>query len=256
MAKQNKKLAQVFHYELYGKRQAKYDFLNDNSLNSIGWGELENREPKYLFVKKDWNIVEKYNQGFVINELFTKGATGIKTQRDDANIFFSDIDRYNMYNDIIEHSEDDLKIKYSFKDVRDWKVSYAKDDLQKNKVLIKSLLYRPFDIRHTNYTGKTKGVMGYPRKDIMKHLVNDNFSFVTTRLNRGLSAGYCFISNTVLDLHLLDSAADSLQVFPLYLYPDQKTDGIFTEKDTSASSVPNRKPNLNLEIVEQIAKKI
>ncbi len=31
------KLARVFHFDLYGKREDKYDFLSNNSISTIAW---------------------------------------------------------------------------------------------------------------------------------------------------------------------------------------------------------------------------
>ena len=49
----SKKLADVYHYDLYGKRDFKYSFLDDNSLKTIKWEKLDYSEPNYFFVKKD-----------------------------------------------------------------------------------------------------------------------------------------------------------------------------------------------------------
>lgn len=145
---------------------------------------------------------------------------------------------------------DDIRKKYFLaKDGRDWQLAFAKQDIISNNFLITKIQYRPFDYRFTAYTGITKGFMAYPREKIMAHLIKDNFAFVTTRLNRGLSQGYSFISKNILDLHLLDSAADSLQSMPLYLYP-------VTNKQQAIGLNSRRTPNLNIEIVKQISEKL
>ncbi len=43
--KKNNELSKVFHYDLFGKRELKYDFLNSNSLNTIPYKEIENIAP-------------------------------------------------------------------------------------------------------------------------------------------------------------------------------------------------------------------
>jgi hypothetical protein len=73
------KLAQIFHYDLYGKREAKYDFLNNNSLDSIEWNELDLKEPNFFFVKKDFDESGSYEKGFKINELFQINSAGMKS---------------------------------------------------------------------------------------------------------------------------------------------------------------------------------
>ena len=76
------KLAQVFHFDLYGKREDKYDFLNENSINSIDWNTLEPKAPNHFFVKKDFEVQEIYDEGFSVNSLFHTNSVGIVTSKD------------------------------------------------------------------------------------------------------------------------------------------------------------------------------
>ncbi|HRO08535.1 MAG TPA: hypothetical protein PK047_06675 [Saprospiraceae bacterium] len=85
----NNKLAQVFHFDLYGKRDDKYDFLNENNLASIEWNELQPNEPNYFLVNKDFDAQNDYDKGFRVNELFTINSAGIVTARDEFTIHFS-----------------------------------------------------------------------------------------------------------------------------------------------------------------------
>ncbi len=79
----------------------------------------------------------------------------------------------------------------------------------------------------------------------MKHLVNPNVALQITSKNRQLSLGYFFISKNISDRHLLDTAADSMSVFPLYLYQE-------SERQHSIDKPNDRQPNLNTEIVQTI----
>ena len=63
-------LGKVFHYDLFGKRQFKYDFLKANSLKTIPYKALPNLAPNYFFVQKDFKAQKNYDKGFKINELF------------------------------------------------------------------------------------------------------------------------------------------------------------------------------------------
>ena len=47
--KKSNELGKVFHYDLYGKRDFKYDFLYENSLKTIGYKKLPNIAPNYFF---------------------------------------------------------------------------------------------------------------------------------------------------------------------------------------------------------------
>ena len=65
----SKKLADVYHYDLYGKRDFKYEFLDENNLKTIKWEKLDYSEPNYFFVKKDFTDIKEYEKGFKVDEL-------------------------------------------------------------------------------------------------------------------------------------------------------------------------------------------
>lgn len=48
--KKEKELGKVFHYDLYGKRELKYDFLIENSIKTIEFDELKPEKPYVFFV--------------------------------------------------------------------------------------------------------------------------------------------------------------------------------------------------------------
>lgn len=83
--------------------------------------------------------------------------------------------------DLINLDEITLKKKYDLPaDGRDWTVAGAKRDLIENEPVAQKILYRPFDIRNTLYTGKTKGFLAYPRAETSRHFVNkENISLIT-----------------------------------------------------------------------------
>jgi hypothetical protein len=71
-------LAQVLHFDLYGKREAKYNFLDQNSLKSIEWNTLTPQEPNFLFKNQNNELFILYNKGISIENLFVINATGVK----------------------------------------------------------------------------------------------------------------------------------------------------------------------------------
>ncbi len=241
----DKKLAQVFHYDLYGKREEKYEFLNSFILKNILWTDVEPKFASYSFSNLNNEELDRYNSGINIEALFLLNATGVKTERDVLTIQFISKEIEEILADIRSQSIEALRLKYKLeKDGRDWQLSNAKTDILTNPYSIVHIHYRPFDFRFTAYTGITKGFMAYPREKIMTHFLEDNLALISTRINRGLSQGYNFVSRKIIDLHLLDSAADSLQTFPLYLY--QNTDELGNERKKY------RTPNLNPQIVQQL----
>jgi hypothetical protein len=82
----SKNKAQIFHFDLYGKREDKYNFLNENTLASVQWTALQPDEPNFFFVNKNMQGKEEYEKGFKVNELFNVNTSGIKTHDDGNNL--------------------------------------------------------------------------------------------------------------------------------------------------------------------------
>lgn len=87
--KKQDELGEIFHYDLYGKRDFKYDFLNQN-LNDLKWNNLKFEAPYYFYVPKDFGEQTQYEKGFKIDKLFNEYNTGIQTKRDKVAISFND----------------------------------------------------------------------------------------------------------------------------------------------------------------------
>ena len=195
--------------------------------------------PQFFFVPKDFASQEEYDKGFAVKELFCICNAGSKTERDSLNIHFTDEDRLSVLKDFKELSINELVERYHTKDSRDWQVQLAQKDLQTNPIIATKISYRPLDIRYINYTGKTKGIMGYPRYDIMCHMIHPNISMCLVRNNRRYEETY-FISNGISDKSYI-SSNDDITVFPLYAY-----------KENMGSE--ERLVNFNKDIYDSIAK--
>ncbi len=246
MDNNKKKLAKVYHFDLYGKRQEKYE----NSIDSVKWTEVENKEPNYFFVPKDYELLEKYEKGFSVKKLFPVNGVGICSKRDKIAFQFEKETLINILNDFNNLTEEELKIKYKVKsESRDQKVSYAKNNIINKGIensFIKEINYRIFDKRWTYHTNISKGFLAYPVYNVMQHLsYKNNFGLITNREQKIGFFDSLFISKNIIDLHIVDNGS---YIFPLYLYPDSKTDGVFTKKA--------RTSNLNPDIVKQFSEKL
>lgn len=254
MAKHDKKLAEVLHFNLYGKRDDKYNFLNQNSIGSIPWEQLEPNEPNYFFTVKNFADRDVYESGFKIDELFRINNVGIVTARDSFTLYNS---KELLSNAIIEFiALDDETARKRFNlgpDARDWKVSLAKADLMvhfPNKGSFIKINYRPFDSKWTFLTGKSKGFHSYPRIDVMQHLLKLNISLIAPK--QAINGfNHIFLSNSPCDKNFIDSAGQfgAGNVFPLYLYS-------VCNAQKTINTKSERTPNLKPEIVNQIAEKL
>ena len=214
-------LGEVLNFDLFGKRDLKYDFLIDNSLKTIPYKKIENIAPNYFFTQKDFLDQKNYAIGFSINELFPLNNVGIVTAKDLV---------------LINESKSDLSRSVS--------TNYP---ITPNNSLIKRIAYRPFDNKYVYYDTK---IIERAREKVMQHFLSErNIGLVIGRQGQvvgNMPWNLSFITNSITDFNLYYRGGGA--VFPLYLNPDN--DGQQTIDNNE------RKPNLNAEIVNQIAKKL
>lgn len=236
-----KGFGKIYHTDLYGKRMHKFEVLNKNNWKNIKWQINPITEPNYFFVPKESKSSEEYYAGFGLDDLMPIYNSGIQTKRDKICISFNEDRVKNIVSDFNELNSDQIRQKYNLPpDGRDWKIDWAKKDLLLGYNIV-DILYRPFDIRKTIYTTRSKGFIAYPRqKTSSQFFKHENIGLIFTRFDRQLSLGYFFVTNILLDLHALDSAGDSMMVAPLYLYHEDGT----------------KTSNLKKEIVDEIEKNV
>jgi predicted helicase len=244
------KLATVYHKDLYGLREDKYETLLNNSLKSLVWNKIACRAPEYFFIAKDIAIQIDYEQGFSINELFSVNSSGIKTHRDDFVIDFNANDLKlrieRFYN--LDYSDVEIKNKLGLKDNRDWSLSKARQSGFFELTNIKDILYRPFDYRKIYYDSN---LIDFGREKVMQHFFKeDNLCLISCRQQSTFNFQHIFVSYLISDMCSISSQTkETGYAFPLYTYPEPTTQQNLEETST-------REPNLNPELIKQIAAKL
>lgn len=250
-------LANVNHLDMWGSRKAKYDALWSLPIKSNEFSPLSPTAPNYLFVPFNNDLEKQYRTWFLVSELFPVNSVGIVTARDDLTIHFTPEDVRSTVEDFANLSAEEARSKYQLeKDARDWKVQWAQEDLRSSgldKKNIVPIAYRPFDIRQTYYTGKTKGFHCMPRGNVMQHmLIGQNFGLcLSKRKETDGEWDLAFISKDIITHHTLSMKEVNYQL-PLYLYPETSDSSDLL----AAASDSKRNPNLNEKIVATIAKKL
>lgn len=195
--KKKGELGRVFHSEIYGRREAKYDYLANNSLSDIAWTELEIKEPYFFFVPKDFSKEEEYNKGFKLDELFLYCVCGLVTSKDKVNVRFSKEEAEQLAEDFKIGDVDFLRRKYDIgEDTRDWSLDRAKLDIVENYGLkkIAKYLYRPFDIRYIVHTGKTNGLVAWPRGHSLDDLLlHENIALLVCKQQSTYNFQHVFV---------------------------------------------------------------
>lgn len=246
--KKNKnELGKIFHFDLFGKRNEKYEFLNHNSIKTIGYKELPNKAPMYFMVSKDFEVEVIYNEGFSVVDLFPLNNVGIVTARDHFTIHSTQEQVENTIKEFLDLNDEEARRRFNLgKDVRDWQVAFAKKDLKDkypDKGIFTRIAYRPFDEKWTFYTGKSKGFHCYPRFDTMKHFIQSNYGIsLCKQFKSGQKYHHIFINDKIIESSFVSNKTSEItSVFPLYLYQTP------TELDPR-----ERIPNFNPEILSQI----
>ena len=247
----DKNFAQVFHYDLYGKRIDKYNFLLNNTLETVPWTELDLSEPQFFFVNKDFSQKEEYEKGFSIADLFSEYGVGITTAHDEFVIDEKDVlkIRFEKFKSA-QPIPDELHTKFNVKKKEGWNIHDGWLNIQKSSNLydyIKPISYRPFDNRYIFYEDKL--VWRCVRK-IMRHFINgNNVGLMLCRQQKTNGFYHCLVHNNIVESSFVSNKTSEIGYsFPLYLHPEIKNQ---TSPDYGLG-----KPNLNPELVKVFAEKI
>jgi predicted helicase len=132
--KKKNKLGELFHFDLFGKRELKYTFLKENDIQSINWNRLKNESPNFFFVKKNFEGILDYKKGFKVDNLFSIYTSGIKTHKDKELIsikkFFDNNQPY-FYRPF-----DTQNIEYDLQKVKRHRYSVMKNMLHQNIAIL------------------------------------------------------------------------------------------------------------------------
>ncbi len=202
----------IHYYDVYGQRAEKYAFLAQNDLNSIEWLEIAPREPFYLLIPQETPLLEEYEQGFSVKDMFQISSVGIVTGRD----------RIFIANNTESLKEQVLKYCNEF-----------------NEQCIKDIHYRPFDIRKVYYDTKK---LERARENTFKHMLppptnpktpnqtRKNVALNTPRQlkNNDKSWTQCFISSCINDQGLSSGGNGAGVNYPLYQFRDPNYTENFT----------------------------
>jgi predicted helicase len=242
----------VAHLDCFGVRQAKYDFLNDNTICTTKKQMLDPAAPFYLFVPQDVRLLKEYEAGLRITEVLPVNSVGIVTARDSLTIQDSPEAVWQTVRDFGGLPEEAAREKYGLgKDAEDWQIQLAQRDLRTSgpsRDKIVPLLYRPFDRRFTYYTGCSRGFICRPRPEVMRHmLAGDNVALAVGRQWQAIGSptwDLAFAANRMTEFNLYRRGGNVL--LPLYLYP---LPGEMVPASAWPPGKGGRRPNLSRDCV-------
>lgn len=241
-------LGQLLRYDLYGKRELKYEALISNNLKDLNFEKISPFSPMFLFKALDEDKIKLYNKGILPTELFLSNVMGFQTHRDS---FCIDDDKNVLEKRLLDFSNCDLKdvsMLFGVKDSSDFSIQKAQTEIKKMNlpIEISECTYRPFEKKYILFD---RLVVDRPRKELLINIKNrENLLLGIGR--QGLAVGdidWCLVSVSKLPVDANIFRRGGINLFSLYLYPD-------FDSQLSIDSQPARRPNLDMKIVDQIAK--
>ena len=241
--KSPKESCSVHHSELWGSREKKYDWLRKNDIETTDWVEISPKTGFYLFVPRDETLIEAYESNPKITDIFKLNSVGIVTARDNLTIHWSLDDAWTTVSTFSKMDKELARQAYNLgKDSNDWKVEWAQKDLlesglDKNKIV--PILYRPFDLRYTYYTGKSGGFICRPRPEVMQHMLNNNIGLVTVRQVAEGIFNHGLITDSIIESRITLSNKGIGFLFPLYVCQNSDRESLFDKERNDDVKLPN-----------------
>jgi predicted helicase len=247
-------VAKIFHADLHGLSGVKDKALSTLDITQTNWSSVDIKASSfYLLIPQNSDLWREYDQFWKITEIMPVNSVGIVTARDALTIHWSKEEILQTVNEFAKLPVEVARQKYDLSaDSRDWKVNLAQEDLKRSGVSDSSIvpiLYRPFDIRYTYYTGKSKGFHCMPRGEVMQHmLAGDNLGLIARRSMIGDLISYFSVSQYIISDGVIRSDnKGSESLFPLYLYPTTSAEiemGITRKPNISAKFLTKFEQNL------------
>ena len=233
----------ICHADLWGLREAKYDWLEKNDISTVQWKEIHPKSPSYFFVPRDEALLEQYQKWPTVTEIFPVNSVGIVTARDNLTIRWSPEEVWATVLNFSKLDPEMAREAYELgKDARDWKVKLAQEDLKSSgldREKVVPILYRPFDVRYTYYTGKSRGFHCMPRPEVMRHMLKENLGLIVPKQFKEVSGAF---ATEEIAGHKTVSAFDINYLLPLYCYPDTDKKDLLSKLSKPGKKTTNLNP--------------
>ncbi len=244
--------ARVHHSDLWGQREGKYAALAESDITTTAWEELKPESPNYLFKPWDSERGQEYTQWPKITEIMHINSTGIVTSRDKLTIRWSRSEVMAVVRDFVALPAETARRKYRLPNDRGgWRVNWAQEDLANSQMrddLVKPILYRPFDIRYTYYTGNSQGFIWRPRGDVMRNMLSGcNLGLITTRQT---TDKWDALATRYISGHKTCAAQDVNSLFPLYSYSSRQ------QVQQGSYQPASRRPNLDARFTAELVNRL
>jgi len=262
--------SRVYHADLWGTRESKYDSLANTDIEKTNWQRIQPSSPFYFFVPQGGNLAAEYEQGWKIPDVFQVNSVAIDTGRDSLTIRWTREDAWQTVTDFVAATVEEARLQFDLgEDTEEWRIRWAQRDLKESgpsKEHLAAILYRPFDVRYTYYTGLTKGFHCRPRTTVMQHLIGGhNRALITSRQQSQLGEAWALVGVTdklTERCAISNKTKEANYVFPLHLLDaERRKKGGWTRVATMALFEPSagyqtRRPNLSPAFLRALAERL
>ena len=216
-SEKNNSDAEIYHFDLYGARDNKYHYLEDNSLLSIPWKKLSPQAPHYFFVPKDFSLQSEYEKGFRINEVITVNKIGVETGMD---TFFVGMNKDHLAKTMKDSFDGKLTTinKYGIHNTSGYPLLDRFNKAKYDASNIQKITYRPLDYMYCYYD---VALLRRSSAETMRHLQKANIALILSPQGKAIGGDNwdgVFISNTIVDKNIYRRGGGL--VFPLYVYKE------------------------------------
>jgi hypothetical protein len=252
----------VQHATLLGPCAAKYEWLTSHAL--LSQNQICPSSPYYFFVKRDETHREEYEKLTPVTSVFQVYSTGVQTSRDHLVVAFDRKELKVRLERFLDPNRSDNDVRtelfpgkvvanYKAGDTRQWALSDARKALRDDtqwESLIQLCLYRPFDLRQMIYDQR---MIDWPRPKVMRHmLAGNNVALLLPRQLAGESFHHAFSTRNLAEMCVISSkTTEQNNLFPLYLYDEEKGLGLSTSKEGKGQL--GRTPNFSGSFLKALA---
>jgi hypothetical protein len=257
--KDENKECKVYHSEIWGLRENKYDWLLKNDISTTKWEKLSPKSEFYLFIPREEKLLGMYDKYPKITVVFPLNGVGITTARDS---FVIDRNKNTLENRIrlfknSKYSDDELHKFFQINKKKGWSIREAWNLLQpiSDSDLSKYILpvfYRPFDVQWIFYHDS---VVWRTVKRVMRHMMQENLGLLTCRQQSEVGFYHAFVCQNIAEACVVSNKTREINyLFPLYLYPSADKNALFSDEETLGKKEPNINPKL-LTVLSEVYRK-
>lgn len=214
------KESRVFHSDLWGRREEKYEFLFQQKIDSTKWTEISPSGDNFFFIPQE---SDQENQEYIffdsITDIFSGYVSGIQTGRDDFVSKASNQEFSDWLDFLADADLNDLQELPSWSGF-DFAALKVKIKNAENRSLLQARwLYRPFDVRPIIFDDSC---IKRARGNIMSSLRKENLCLITVRQLANKNWQHILVTQEMGDGNSISiNTREYNYYFPLYIYPNE-----------------------------------